>query len=133
MKNQLDEFKKHPILIVAALLLLSAFGYVIYGNVVLTPKLRRTGWYTVGTVTGTHKPPKGGTVILVSFKVSGEKYTASPPYIKRTTKGSQYLVKFLPTFPEKHTVLFDCEVPENLLEVPSDGWETAPFECEQDH
>jgi hypothetical protein len=129
MSSQLDDFRKNPILIVVAFVLMAAFGYVLYDAVVLKPQLERIGWYTVGTAVDTHKPPKGGTVILVDYALNGDVYTASAPYRKGIKQGSRYLVKFLPNDPYVREALLDCPVPDSIVSVPAEGWEHPPFRC----
>jgi hypothetical protein len=129
MSSQIEEFKKNPVLIVAAFLLVALFGYVLYGNLVLTPRLSRIGWYTVGTAVDTYNPPKGGTVILVDFVVNGKERTASVAYRKGVKQGSRFLVKFLPSYPEKNVVLLNCPVPDSIVSIPAEGWEHPPFGC----
>jgi hypothetical protein len=129
MGSQLDDFRKHPILIVLAAVMLLAFGYVVYYFLVLHPKLENSGWYAVGTAMDTYNPPKGGTVILVDFTVNGEEYTASPPYRKGIKQGSRYLVRFLPENPDICKGLLDCPVPDSIVSIPAEGWEHPPFGC----
>jgi hypothetical protein len=129
MSSQIEEFKKNPVVIVAALVLLAAFGYLFYGQLVLKPRLKRIGWYTVGTAMDTYNPPKGGTVILVDYTVNGKEYTASPSYRKGIKQGSRYLVKFLPNDPQVREALLDCPVPDSIVSIPAEGWEKPPFGC----
>ncbi len=129
MSSQIEEFKKNPVLIVAAFLLVALFGYVLYDAVVLDDKLRQSGWYTSGTAMDTYNPPKGGTVILVDFVVNGKERTASVAYRKGVKQGSRFLVKFLPSYPEKNVVLLNCPVPDSIVSIPAEGWEHPPFGC----
>lgn len=129
MSSQLDDFRKHPILVVLAVVMLLAFGHVLYYFLVLSPKLENSGWYTVGTAVDSYKPPKGGTVILVEYTVEGKEYIASPPYIKGIKQGSRFLVRFLPENPDICRGLLDCPVPDSVVSVPAEGWEHPPFEC----
>lgn len=129
MSSQIEELKKNPVLIVAAFLLLALFGYVFYDAFVLDDRLSHSGWYTVGTAVDTHKPPKGGTVILVDFVVNGKERTASVAYRKGVEQGSRFLVKFLSSYPDKNKVLLNCPVPDSIVSVPAEGWEHPPFGC----
>jgi hypothetical protein len=129
MSSQIEELKKKPVLIVAAFVLLAAFGYLFYGQLVLKPRLNHIGWYTVGTAMDTYKPPKGGTVILVDYTVNGKEYTARPSYRKGIKQGSRYLVKFLPNDPQVREALLNCPVPDSIVSVPAEGWEHPPFGC----
>jgi len=129
-KGQLEQFKKNPILIVIALVLLAAFVYVFYARLVLYPKMEKEGRYTIGVTIETHKPPKGGTVIRYSVLVNNEQVNSSANYTKGVTvPGGRYLVKYLPSHPSVSNIYFDCPIPEEIKEVPPEGWGKPPFNC----
>ena len=90
-------------------------------------ELELKGRYTIGEIQNIY-PVRGYFNVKFSYKINNKNFESVNNINKNENAkiGLMFFVKFSPDNPKNSKILLDYLVPNNIKEVPKNGWEKIP-------
>lgn len=104
--------------------LLGAFGYIIYGSV----NLKNNHKFTIGITEDTHYDGRGIKRVDYLYIVKGDTISGESAYRNEDVPRGRYIVKYAVKMPSSNYMSGKYEIPPSIKSAPPEGWKEIPKE-----
>ncbi len=101
---------------------------LIKGTVINEIKLNKSYRYTICIVAEIEAVGTGRSLATIVYLFNDKQYKGfyEVDRIDKSLIGIRHFIKFYPKNPNNSEVIFDRDVPDSLIEIPSEGWKKIP-------